>query len=113
MEQAEAAYESAQNTLNYSKAQLDLANHDLEKTKLAAPFDAMIADRHVEPFQEVKRGEPIYDIFVEGTMQVVIDVPEKIIENINRGLSAQIIFPKSPERVYMGFVSEVSSMWFN
>ena len=42
-------------------------------------------------------------------MQVVIDVPEKIIENINRGLSAQIIFPKSPDRVYMGFVSEVSS----
>ena len=109
VEQVAAAYESAQNTLSYSKTQLDLAIRDLEKTKLSAPFDAMIADRHVEPYQEVKRGEPIYDIFVEGAMEVVIDIPEILIENINRGLPAQIRFPKSPDRVYEGTVSEISS----
>ena len=109
IEQAMAAYEGAQNTLSYSKTQLDLAVRDLEKTKLSAPFDAVIAARHVEPFQEVKRGEPIYDIFVEGAMKVVFDVPEIIIEKIKRGLPAKIRFPKSPDRVYEGIVSEISS----
>ena len=82
---------------------------DLEKTKLSAPFDAVIAARHVEPFQEVKRGKPIYDIFMEGAMEVVIDIPETVIGNIYLGLPAQIRFPKSPDRVYEAIVSEIGS----
>jgi RND family efflux transporter MFP subunit len=109
LEQAEAAYERARNSLSYSETQLNLAIRDLEKTKLSAPFDAVIAARHVEPFQEVKRGEPIYDIFIEGAMKVVIDIPEIIIESISRGLTAEIRFPKSPDRVYEGIVSEIGS----
>jgi RND family efflux transporter MFP subunit len=109
LDQAEAGYGRAQNTLSYAKTKLDLTIRELEKTKLSAPFNAIIAARHVEPFQEVNRGEPIYDIFVEGAMKVVIEVPERIIENINRGLPAQIRFPKSPDRVYEGIVSEISS----
>ena len=110
LDQARAAYESASNTLSYSKTQLNLASRDLEKTNLAAPFDAVIAGRHVEPFQEIKRGQPIYDIFMEGAMEVVIDVSETLIENIYQGLPAQIRFPKSPDQVYKGLVSEISSV---
>jgi multidrug efflux pump subunit AcrA (membrane-fusion protein) len=109
LDQATAAYASAYNTLSYSKTQLNLSTRDLEKTNLSAPFDAVIAARHVEPFQEIKRGEPIYDIFMEGAMEVVIDIPETVIGNIYLGLPAQIRFPKSPDRVYEGIVSEVSS----
>lgn len=109
LDQATAAYESAYNTLSYSKTQLNLATRDLEKTNLSTPFDAVIAVRHVEPFQEVARGQPIYDIFMEGAMEVVIDIPETIIGNIYLGLPAQIRFPKSPDRVYEGIISEVSS----
>jgi RND family efflux transporter MFP subunit len=63
LDQAEAAYESAQNTVSYSASQLNLAKRDLQKTKLLAPFDGVIAKRHVDPFKEVARGQPIYDIF--------------------------------------------------
>ena len=110
LDQARAAYESALNTLSYSKTQLNLAMRDLEKTNLAAPFEGVIAQRHVEPFQEVKRGQPIYDIFMEGAMEVVIDVPETLIENIYQGLPAQIRLPKSPDHVHEGLVSEISSV---
>lgn len=109
LDQARAAYESAHNTLSYSKTHLNLALRDLEKTNLSAPFDALIAERHVEPFQEVLRGQPIFDIFIEGGMEVVIDIPETVIEDIYLGLPAQIQFPKSPDRVYEGIVSEISS----
>ncbi len=109
LDQARAAYEGANNTLSYSKTQLNLAVRDLEKTNLSAPFDAVIAERHVEPFQEVGRGKPIYDIFIEGGMEVVIDIPETVIKNIYLGLPAEIQFPKSPDRVYEGIVSEISS----
>jgi len=110
LDQARAAYESANNTLSYSKTQLNLALRDLEKTTLSAPFEAVIAERHVEPFQEVKRGQPIYDIYMEGAMEVLIDVSETIIENIYQGLPAQIRFSRSPDQVYEGLVSEISSV---
>lgn len=110
LDQAEASYESAYNSLSYAKTQLNLALRDLEKTELSAPFDAVIAERHVEPYQEVKRGQPVYDIYMEGAMEVVIDVSETIIESIYRGLPAQIRFPKSPDNVYTGIVSEISSI---
>jgi RND family efflux transporter MFP subunit len=110
LDQAEASYESAYNSLSYAKTQLNLTLRDLEKTNLSVPFDAVIAERHVEPFQEVKRGQPVYDIYMEGAMEVVIDVSETIIESIYRGLPAQIRFPKSPDNVYAGIVSEISSI---
>ncbi len=109
LDQARASYESTYNTLSYSKTLVNLALRDLKKTNLSAPFDAVIAERHVEPFQEVNRGEPIYDVFIEGAMEVVIAIPETVIGNIFLGLPAQIRFPKSPDRVYEGIVSEVSS----
>lgn len=109
LDAAKAAYEGALNTLSYSKTQLNLATRDLEKTNLSVPFDAVTATRHVEPFQEVVRGQPIYDIFMEGAMEVGIDIPETVIDSIYLGLSAQIQFPTSPNRIFEGIVSEVGS----
>ena len=47
LDQAQAAYESATNTLSYAETQLNLAKRDLVKTSLSAPFDAVTAVRHV------------------------------------------------------------------
>ena len=107
LDQSQAAYESATNTLSYTKTQLNLAKRDLDKTSLSAPFDAVTAVRHVEPFQEINRGQPIYDIFMKGAMEILIDIPETVIESIYLGLPAEIRFPKSPKRTYKGIVSEV------
>ena len=68
VEQALAAYEGTQQNVNYNQAQLDLAKRDLEKTELQAPFDGVVSARHVEPFEEVSRGKPVFDVFVEGAM---------------------------------------------
>ncbi len=109
LDQAEASYESAQNTVSYSASQLNLAKRDLQKTKLMAPFDGVIAKRHVDPFKEVARGQPIYDVFIQGAMEAVIDIPETLIGGIHIGLQAEIRFPKNPDHIYQGTVSEISS----
>ena len=109
IDEAQAAYESAQSNVSYAASKLDLARSDLGKTELVAPFDGVIAEKYVEAFQEVTRGEKIFDIFAEGAMEVAISVPETIIENVALGLPSEVRFPTELDRVYTGKVSEVSS----
>ena len=109
VEQARAAYEGTQQNVNYSQAQLDLAKRDLEKTELRAPFDGVVSARHVEPFEEVSRGKPVFDVFVEGVLQVAVSIPENMIDDIYAGLRGEVRLSNRPDAVYHAVVSEVGS----
>lgn len=107
VDQAKAAFESARENVKVAVSELNLAKRDLTKTKLLAPFDGVIATRHVEPFFEVKRGDPIYDAFIEGAMEVVSSIPETDIEGIYIGQGCRMVFPIDPTQVYNGIVTDV------
>lgn len=110
VDQAEAAYKSARENVSVAASQLNLAKRDFEKTKLVAPFDAVIAKRHVEPFFEINRGDPIFDVFAEGEMRVATMIPETDIEGLFQGQSADITFPANPGQAYRGIVSEIGRL---
>lgn len=110
VDQAQAAFESSRENVSYAVSQLNLAKRDLKKTELKAPFDGVIAKRHVEPFYEVKRGDPIFDVFVEAAMDVATSIPETDIEGIYLGQSCDIVFPSEPEKIFKGVVSEIGRM---
>jgi len=110
LDQATAAKESAENQVSYAVSKLNLARRDLEKTVLSAPFAGVIASRLVEPFQEVSRGEKVFELYAEGAMEVVISVPETAIGGINLGLPAEISFPSENRQTLKGRVSEISTV---
>ena len=110
MEQAEAAYASARQTLSYNTSRLNLAKRDLERTTLYAPFDGVIAERHVEPFQEINRGERLFVLYVEGAMEAAISIPESEIDQLYLGLAGEIRFPAIAGQVNKGIVSEISTV---
>jgi RND family efflux transporter MFP subunit len=109
IDQSEAAYKSAQEAVGYTTSQLNLAKRDLKKTDLLAPFDGVISKRYVDVFREVKRGQPIFDVYIQGAMEAVIDIPETSIDDLYIGLRCEIQLPKDPDRIYQGSVSEISS----
>lgn len=109
-DQAKAAYESTASQVSYATSKLNLARRDLEKTVLRAPFDGVVAAREADPFQEVARGQKVFDIYIEGAMQVRLSVPETAIENINLGLPATISFPNERIPQQEGRVSEVGTV---
>jgi membrane fusion protein, multidrug efflux system len=110
LEQAEAGYESGKQNVVVAQSQLNLARRDLQKTDLVAPFDGIIAKRHVDAFMEVNRGQPIFDIFVGQGMEIFIYVPEVLIGYVNKDMKAEIVFPDEPELRSEGMVSEISSV---
>jgi len=107
-DEALAARDSRANEVAYATSQLALAHRDLEKTKLEAPFDGVIANKYVEPFQEVARGERMFEIYREGDLEVFLSVPESTISDFHLGLPAQITFPA--EQVAESVAGEVSEI---
>ena len=109
-DQAVAARDSVANQVSYAGSKLNLARRDLEKTVLEAPFDGVIANKFVDPFQEVARGEKLFEIYAEGAMEVVVSVPENAIGEIYLGLPAEIAFPSEQVESQKGRVSEVGTV---
>ena len=66
VDQARAAYESLRENVNFSRAKLDLARRDLQNAELRAPFEGVVSARHVEDFEEVNRGMPVFDVLLRG-----------------------------------------------
>ena len=110
IEQAQAAYDSAKKNVAFATSQLSLAKRDLTKTVLRAPFDGVIADRFVDAFNEVTRGQKLFDIYIEGGMEVAISIPESEIKGIYPGLDSVIRFPTIPGSEFRGDVTEISSV---
>ena len=110
LEQSEAAYASARQNLSYSTSRLNLAKRDLERTTLYAPFDGTIAERHVEPFQEINRGQKMFVLYVQGVMEAAISIPESEIDQVYLGLPAGVRFPAIAGQVHKGIVSEISTV---
>jgi len=110
VDRARANYKSAQKNVEYTTSRLNLARRNLEKTALLAPYDGVIAVRHVDPFQEVARGQKVFDVYIEEVMEAAVSIPESEIKGIYLGLNAEIRFPTRPGQVHHGQVSEISSV---
>lgn len=108
IDQSRAAYDAARKSLSYSVSRLNLAQRDLERTSLRAPFDGVVTERNVDPFQEVNRGQKLFSLHVEGYMDAAISIPESEIHQIYLGLPGTISFPAIPGEIYQGTVSEIS-----
>jgi RND family efflux transporter MFP subunit len=110
LEQAEATYGGARNDLNYAISRLNLAKRDLESIELRAPFDGIIAESHVDAFQQISRGEKIFTVNMEGAVEAAISIPESEIGMIYLGLLGEIRFPSIPGEAFKGIVTEISQV---
>ncbi len=72
-------YDHIRSRFRQTQAQFDKARVDLGYTTLLAPFNGVVAQRFVENFEEVDRGEPIFALRSVDMVDVKFDVPEKVV----------------------------------
>jgi len=108
-DQALAARDSTANQVLYATSKLKLARRDLENTVLEAPFDGVIADKFVDPFQEVARGEPMFELYVEAAMEIEVSLPETAVGKVYLGQPAKIAFSTEGVPAQEGQVSEIGT----
>ena len=109
LDTAEYNYRAARSAVDYQIARLDQANRNLRKTKLLSPYDGTIAWRSVNPNEEVKIGQKVFEINATGTMEVQLAVPETTIDRIHIDDPATISYPTLPGESAKGRISYIGS----
>ena len=76
--------------LETARTNLASAQQDLADTVIKAPFTGVMTRRRLEPFSNVQAKQPIADLQDLHTMEVVINVPERVLHSerpAQRGLA--------------------------
>lgn len=81
---------------------------ELEKTRIRAPFDGLIARRYVREGQQLARGDRIFWITGDGPLRMRFTLPEKFIGQIRRGQELPLSTPDIPNQTFKSKVIEVS-----
>jgi len=109
VEVSEYNYKAARSAVKFEIAKLDQAKRNLRKTKLHAPYDGTIAWRAVEPNEEIRTGQKIFEINATGKMEIQLAVPESTIDRIQIDDATTVTFPTLPGSTVNGRISYIGS----
>ena len=93
------------NTAHEEERSLEL---ELEKTKIIAPFDGLIARRYAREGQNVLKGERFFWLTAEGPMLMRFTLPEKFFGHVRRGQLAEVASVNLPGEKHTARVKEIS-----
>lgn len=81
---------------------------ELEKTRIRAPFDGVVARRYVREGQQIARGDRLFWITGDGPLRMRFTLPEKFIGQVKRGQEMALSTPDLPNETFKSKVIEVS-----
>jgi RND family efflux transporter MFP subunit len=81
---------------------------ELEKTKITAPFNGLVARRYVREGQTVAKGERLFWITAEAPLLMRFTLPEKLFGRLHRGQRFEITSADIPGEKHVASIREVS-----
>ncbi|MGC2330131.1 MAG: efflux RND transporter periplasmic adaptor subunit [Candidatus Acidiferrales bacterium] len=94
--------------LNDSKDDERSIELELDKTKIVAPFDALVARRYVRQWQTVAKGDRLFWITSEAPLLVRFTLPERLFGKVRVGQAFEVDSPDAPEERHAARVREMS-----
>ncbi len=76
---SESEYDKARAALDIARAELQAREKAVADTVLRAPFDGVVAARHLENHERVTAGQAVISLQDTSRIEVVIQVPERLI----------------------------------
>ena len=89
---ARAEVDQKRTAMEVARSRYAAARKEFEDTRLTAPFDGIIARRYVENFQAVQAKEPVASLQDLAELEVVIHVPERIVQGAPRRVAGEVVF---------------------
>jgi RND family efflux transporter MFP subunit len=105
---AEAQLELGKAQANQAEANVNQFKINLENTRSNAPMDGFVAKRNIHPGALVAINTPIVNLVDLRTLRMVINVVERDIVRVNKGVSAEVSVDAFPGRTFAGKVLRVS-----
>jgi len=107
LEQANAARQSAEASLGVSRARLTEAEQMLAYATIAAPFDGIVAARHVDPGDLVTADAVtnLLQVMSVNPLRVVTYVPEREAIHLNNGDPVTLSFDALPGQSFSAWIT--------
>jgi membrane fusion protein, multidrug efflux system len=94
--------------LNTAKEEEHSLELEMEKTKIIAPFDGLIARRYVREGQNVARGERLFWVTAESPLLMRFTLPEKYFGTIRSGQQLEITSADVPGEKHAARIKQIS-----
>lgn len=109
-ESALANLRTAHGAADVARSQVQIAERNLEKTDLKAPFDGVVARRAAEVFEEVASGREIYTLQTEDENEINVSLPETLVNVVSVGDAVRVIVSLPAETEIDGKVAEIAPL---
>lgn len=103
----EAEFKTARANVTRAKAGVDIARETLTKTRIAAPFPGIVAERLVEVGQTVGRGESLMTLVDLDRVRIKIYIPEKDYVHLDRDDPVSVYVEAFPDNRFNGRVDRI------
>jgi len=80
---------------------------EMEKTRIRAPFEGLVARRYIREGQSVAKGERLFWFSAEEPLRVRFTVPEKHLSRIKLGQELKLTSPNFPLETYRARIIEI------
>lgn len=101
--------EETQSELNLARANVKLAEANLAKTEIRAPFDGKIGIRRVSPGDYVSPGDSLVNLDKTGEVKVLFTVPERFLHDLRQGADVDLTSDALPGETLKAKVVAVES----
>lgn len=108
-DQSRATLLSSRAQHDQARRQLELANHNLDRSKLLAPFAGTIARVEVKSFAQVAAGQPIATLYSDDSFEMSFLAPSATFQSLKVGQKVDVKIADKPELSLKGEVKELGS----
>lgn len=107
-ENAENSYKSAAARLKQARAEFEVAGNQAAYAVLRAPVAGVIAARRAEAGQVVAAGQTVFVLAADGEREVLISLPESVIERARIGQTVTVELWSHAGQRYPGKIRELA-----
>jgi len=94
--------------MKYAEETLKSLEFELEKTRITAPFDGVVARRYLRVGQEVAKNDRLFWISAVAPLRVKFSLPEAYLGSIRKGTELIVVTSAAPGEVHHARVVLVS-----
>ena len=107
-EAAKNSHKTAQESYESSKRSVAIQQEKIRYGYLYVPEDGVIAAVNAEKDENVNAGQNIATLNAGSDMEILLGIPESVINGVKKGNTVNVSFSSLPEQTFKGQITEVS-----
>lgn len=107
-DQVDNQYKTARSNAQQARANYEVVSNQAAYSTLRADKSGVIVTRHIEVGQVVSAGQPIYTLAIDGEREVVVGVPEQLVNQLRVRQPVQVSLWSNAEQLLPAYIREIS-----